>query len=111
MEGFFSLPSKSISRAGPLLLLMSVVFFITFREALETAIIVSVLLALIHRTPTSSDGAVVNQKLVNQVRSQACLLVTCALDSDFSVGMAWYSVRHIFLRRHRRRRHDWCARP
>ncbi|KAJ9149999.1 Plasma membrane iron permease 2 [Pleurostoma richardsiae] len=51
MEDFFSLP----------------IFFITFREALETSIIVSVLLALIKRIVSPQDDPALHRKMVNQV--------------------------------------------
>ena len=70
MADYFSLPSKLGSlddiHAEVLTLTISV-FFITFREALETSIIVSVLLALIKRTLTPQDDPSLRQKLANQV--------------------------------------------
>ncbi|TDZ29469.1 High affinity iron permease ftrA [Colletotrichum spinosum] len=64
MEDLFSLP----------------IFFITFRESLETAIIVSVLLAFIKRTLASQDDPVLHQKMVQQVWfGTAAGLLTCVL--------------------------------
>ncbi|GJC82983.1 high affinity iron permease ftrA [Colletotrichum liriopes] len=64
MEDLFSLP----------------IFFITFRESLETAIIVSVLLAFIKRTLATKDDPVLQQKMEKQVwLGTATGLVTCVL--------------------------------
>ncbi|KAF6827394.1 plasma membrane Iron permease [Colletotrichum musicola] len=64
MEDLFSLP----------------IFFITFRESLETAIIVSVLLAFIKRTLATQDDPVLHQKMVQQVWfGTAAGLLTCVL--------------------------------
>ncbi|KAK2008338.1 iron permease FTR1 family protein [Colletotrichum eremochloae] len=64
MEDLFSLP----------------IFFITFRESLETAIIVSVLLAFIRRTLATKDDPALQQKMERQVwLGTAAGLLTCVL--------------------------------
>ncbi|KAJ0159833.1 Plasma membrane iron permease, partial [Colletotrichum tanaceti] len=64
MEDLFSLP----------------IFFITFRESLETAIIVSVLLAFIKRTLATKDDPALQHKMERQVwLGTAAGLVTCVI--------------------------------
>ena len=65
----FAVPGMRIVRYIYLTKLIATVFFICFRECLETAIIISVLLSFLKQTLGAEGDRTVQKKLIKQVIS------------------------------------------